>query len=70
MVQVAVGASKSDNIARAVKLVTEAARKGAHIVTLPVRDSIGSLDGQGFNQFCVRWGFIKVFFIIQSGQFS
>ena len=36
LVQLAVGASKSDNLTRAAKLVSEAAKQGAKIVSLPV----------------------------------
>ncbi|GFR87252.1 omega-amidase NIT2-like [Elysia marginata] len=35
MVQMAVGMSKPDNVARAVKFITEASSAGANIVTLP-----------------------------------
>ena len=36
MIQMAVGASKPENIAKAVKFITEASSAGANIVTLPV----------------------------------
>lgn len=39
LVQLAVGASKADNIQRAAKHVAEAAKAGAHLVALPVSQS-------------------------------
>ena len=36
MIQMAVRKSKSDNVAKAVKFITEASSAGAHIITLPV----------------------------------
>ena len=44
LIQLAVSASKTDNLQRAAKLVTEAAKQGAKIVSLPVGIHILTLN--------------------------